>query len=59
MKNGYGFVSMPPNNLYFHWTNVEGDFNELQEGDPVEFNIAKNERGQEVAVNVRKRTTPQ
>ncbi len=55
LKNGYGFIKMPPNNLYFHWTNVEdGDFNDLQEDDMVEFTVDKNERGQEVAVHVRR-----
>jgi uncharacterized LabA/DUF88 family protein/cold shock CspA family protein len=55
LKNGYGFIKMPPNNLYFHWTNVEdGDFNDLQEDDLVEFTIDKNDRGQEVAIQVRR-----
>jgi len=55
LKNGYGFIKMPPNNLYFHWTNVEeGDFNDLQEGDEVEFTIDQNERGQEVAIHVKR-----
>ena len=55
LKNGYGFIKMPPNNLYFHWTNVEdGDFNDLQEDDLVEFTVDKNDRGQEVATHVRR-----
>lgn len=55
LKNGYGFISYPPNNLFFHYTEVvEGDFNELQEGDTVEFIIEKNEKGQEVAKQVKK-----
>ncbi|MEM6264599.1 MAG: NYN domain-containing protein, partial [Bacteroidota bacterium] len=55
LKNGYGFIYMPPNNLYFHWTGLEeGEFNELQEGEEVEFNIAQNERGQDIAINVKK-----
>lgn len=55
LKNGYGFIKMPPNNLYFHWTNVEeGDFNDLQEDDVVEFTVDKNDRGQEVATHVRR-----
>jgi uncharacterized LabA/DUF88 family protein/cold shock CspA family protein len=55
LKNGYGFIKMPPNNLYFHWTNVEdGDFNDLREEDEVEFTVDKNDRGQEVAISVRR-----
>jgi uncharacterized LabA/DUF88 family protein/cold shock CspA family protein len=56
LKNGYGFITMPPNNLYFHHTNVlDSDFNDLNENEEVEFNVVKNERGQDVAVNVRKK----
>ncbi len=55
LKNGYGFIKMPPNNLYFHWTNVEdSDFNDLREDDLVEFTVDKNDRGQEVATHVRR-----
>lgn len=55
LKNGYGFISMPPNNLYFHWTFlVEDDFNDLYEGDSVEFTIGKNDKGQDIALNVKK-----
>ena len=53
LKDGYGFISKPPNNLFFHWTEVEGtDFNDLSEGDPVEYTVAINDKGQEIAVNV-------
>jgi uncharacterized LabA/DUF88 family protein/cold shock CspA family protein len=55
LKDGYGFISKPPNNLFFHWTEVEdGDFNDLAEGDLVDYNIAINDKGQEIAVNVAK-----
>lgn len=55
LKNGYGFIDMPPNNLYFHWTFlIDDDFNDLYEGDEVEFNIGYNDKGQEIAINVRK-----
>lgn len=55
LKDGYGFISKPPNNLFFHWTEVQdGDFNELKEGDLVDYNIAVNDKGQEIAVNVTK-----
>lgn len=55
LKNGYGFINKPPNNVYFHWTNVIGsDFNTLLPGDNVEFKSFKNEKGQEIAIEVRK-----
>ncbi|MFM2286702.1 MAG: hypothetical protein RLZZ543_2199 [Bacteroidota bacterium] len=55
MKSGYGFVAYPPNNLFFHDLDViEGDFNEIHDGDTVEFTIEINEKGNEVAKNVRK-----
>ncbi|MFT4032719.1 MAG: NYN domain-containing protein [Siphonobacter sp.] len=54
LKNGYGFIKYPPNNLFFHYTSlVDTDFNELQEGDEVEFTLALNERGDYIAKNVR------
>jgi uncharacterized LabA/DUF88 family protein/cold shock CspA family protein len=52
VRNGYGFISYPPNNLFFHYSDVIGDFNEIKEGDTVEFIIAHNERG-EVAKQIR------
>jgi len=56
LKNGYGFISFPPNNLYFHYTGLlDADFNDLGEGDFVEFTIAKNDRGQEIAIEVSKK----
>jgi cold shock CspA family protein/uncharacterized LabA/DUF88 family protein len=55
MKNGYGFVAYPPNNLFFHYLDIhDGDFNEIKDGDTVEFTIEVNDKGNEVAKNVRK-----
>ncbi|MBX7202993.1 MAG: NYN domain-containing protein [Bacteroidia bacterium] len=55
MKSGYGFVAFPPNNLFFHYLDVvEGDFNDIHDGDTVEFTVEVNEKGNEVAKNVRK-----
>jgi cold shock CspA family protein/uncharacterized LabA/DUF88 family protein len=55
LKNGYGFIQFPPNNLFFHYSDIVNvDFNELQEGDVLEFDIEKNERGYDVATNVEK-----
>jgi len=54
IKNGYGFIKYPPNNLFFHYTSViGGDFNELTEGEEVEFTVGKNEDGGSIAVNVK------
>ncbi|MGE5316115.1 MAG: NYN domain-containing protein [Acidobacteriota bacterium] len=54
IKNGYGFIALVPNNLFFHYTDVvEGDFNEMREGDTVEYTIGRNTRGEDVAKNVR------
>jgi uncharacterized LabA/DUF88 family protein/cold shock CspA family protein len=55
MKSGYGFVAYPPNNLFFHYLDVvEGDFNDIRDGDTVEFTVEINDKGNEVAKNVRK-----
>ncbi|MCA0237132.1 MAG: NYN domain-containing protein [Bacteroidetes bacterium] len=55
LKDGYGFISFPQtNNLFFHFSFlVDTDFNDLREGDSVEFTLGKNERGEPVAKNVR------
>jgi cold shock CspA family protein len=49
MKNGYGFISRenpPGKNLFFFWEDVEGvDFNDLCEGDLLEYELGVNERG--------------
>ncbi len=55
LKNGYGFIKYPNNNLFFHYTDVVNiDFNELITGDLVEFIKEKRSNGQEVARNVKK-----
>ncbi|MEE4177556.1 MAG: NYN domain-containing protein [Bacteroides sp.] len=55
LKNGYGFIKYPNNNLFFHYTDVLNvDFNELLTGDEVEFSVEKKYNGQDVAKNVRK-----
>lgn len=55
LKNGYGFIKYPPNNLYFHWTWLQdGDFNDLNEQDLVEFELSQNDKGQDVAMHVTK-----
>lgn len=55
LKNGYGFIKYPNNNLFFHYTDVENvDFNDLMTGDNVIFTIERKYNGQDVAKNVRK-----
>lgn len=55
LKNGFGFIAFPPNNLFFHYSDVDNvDFNELQEGDLVAFTIEKNDKGFDVATSVEK-----
>ena len=60
LKNGFGFVVMPPNNLFFSYADLtEGDFNDLREGDWVEFTVGRNHRDEDCARNVRKVAAPQ
>jgi len=55
LKNGYGFIKFPNNNLFFHYTDVLNvDFNELMTGDEVEFTVERKYNGQDVAKNVKK-----
>jgi cold shock CspA family protein len=55
IKNGYGFIKFPNNNLFFHYTDVLNvDFNELVTGDEVEFTVERKYNGQDVAKNVKK-----
>ena len=54
IKNGFGFIKYPNNNLFFHYQDVIGDFADLEVGDPVEFTIEKNNLKQDVAKNVSK-----
>lgn len=52
LMDGYGFIKYQNNNLFFHSSNVIGDFSELQVGDMVEFEIDKNDKGEDVAVGI-------
>jgi|UniRef100_Q3AP42 uncharacterized LabA/DUF88 family protein/cold shock CspA family protein len=53
LKDGYGFIKFPPNNLFFHYSNLNGvDFNDLKVDDAVQFVIGKNDRGDEVAKDI-------
>lgn len=53
LKNGFGFIRYPPNNLFFHHSSlVNADFNDIEEGDTVAFNIGTNDEGEEIAIDV-------
>lgn len=53
LKGGYGFIKYPPNNLFFHHTNVKNvQFEDLLEGDPVEFVLTHSDKGKLVAKEV-------
>ncbi|WP_116124836.1 NYN domain-containing protein [Lewinella sp. IMCC34183] len=53
LKGGYGFITYPPNNLFFHHTNVKNvRFEDLLEGDPVEFVLSHSDKGKLVAQEV-------
>lgn len=54
LKNGFGFIKYPNNNLFFHYQDVVGEFADLNVGDPVEFTIEQNQQKHDVAKNVRK-----
>ena len=54
LKSGYGFINYPPNNLFFHYSSlIETDFNDLREGDEVEFALDFNDKGEQIAKNVK------
>ena len=54
LKEGYGFISYPPNNLFFHYSEINNvDFNELRIGDTVSFELGTNEEtGQDIAIEI-------
>lgn len=53
LKNGFGFIAFPDNNLFFYHGDVEGvDFKSLRIGDEVTFTIAKNDKGENIAKRV-------
>ena len=54
LKNGFGFIKYPPNNVFFHFSNLmDADFHDLHVGDTVTFDLEKSDEGQDVAKNVR------
>lgn len=50
---GYGFIKFSNNNVFFLAADFEGNFNDLEEGDEVEFQMYINEKGKQQARTVR------
>ncbi|MBK8500228.1 MAG: NYN domain-containing protein [Flavobacteriales bacterium] len=55
LKNGYGFIRFPENNLFFrHEDLIDMGFEEIAINDLLEFNVAVNAKGQRVAKRITK-----
>lgn len=55
IKDGFGFIRFPNNNLFFHYSDVENcEFSELQPGEKVKFILSSGNGGQDIAKRVRK-----
>lgn len=54
LKQNFGFIRFPNNNLFFRATDYLGDYSELKVGDTVEFIVATSEDGQGAAKKVTK-----
>lgn len=53
LKEGFGFIKYPPNNVFFHYTSLKDyDFNDLEIGDMVRFTLEEKEGGRMVAMQV-------
>ncbi len=54
LKTTYGFIKYSPNNLFFHEKDlIDTNFEDLREGDTVEFTLGFNKEGDYIAKNVR------
>lgn len=56
LNSGFGFIKNKnyPNNLFFFFQSLVGvDFNDLKIGDTVTFEVGKNDKDEEVAVNIK------
>jgi uncharacterized LabA/DUF88 family protein/cold shock CspA family protein len=54
IKNGYGFITYPPNNIFFHAKDLlERSFDNIEVGDAVEFQVYKKPDGDIVAKHVK------
>ena len=53
LKEGFGFIRFPPNNVFFHYTSLRDyDFNDLAIGDRVAFTVETKDNGRVVALEV-------
>lgn len=53
LKEGFGFIKYPPNNVFFHYTSLKDyDFNDLELGDRVRFTLVEKDGGRLVAMQV-------
>jgi len=54
LKTGYGFITYPPNNLFFHVSSLQNsDWADLRVGDAVSFRLGVGKEGNEIGVDVR------
>ncbi|MBA7652796.1 Cold shock-like protein [subsurface metagenome] len=52
---GFGFIELDEGkDIFFHCSDVEGDFKVLEEGDLVSFEITEGRDGKDKAINVKK-----
>ncbi len=55
LKEGFGFIKTEDgsNDVFFHANNLEGvEFNDLNEGDTLEYEMGEGRNGKQQAVNV-------
>ncbi len=56
-EKGFGFINQDSSSqdVFVHWTSVEGleDYEELREGEPVEFEVERTPKGLK-AINVKR-----
>lgn len=55
LKNGFGFIVTEErdSDVFFHANNMEGiEFNDLQEGQILSFEIGEGNNGKEQAINI-------
>lgn len=53
LKEGFGFIKTDGNDVFFHANNLQWvEFDDLAEGNEVEFEIGEGKNGKKQAVNV-------
>jgi len=54
LKEGFGFIKSDEveSDVFFHANNLDVDFNSLNEGDTLEFEIGEGKNGKDQAINV-------